>query len=85
MEQVNCTPLPPFGKRFFKRIRKLIGYCHFSHLWQAVVANSSLTGEFFEDYAEIAGIEMLLFDSETSIAGFRNRIRFNDVYYAHSK
>jgi SRSO17 transposase len=34
---------PPFGKRFFKRIRKLIGCCHFSHLWRAVVAIASLT------------------------------------------
>jgi L-arabinose isomerase len=45
----------------------------------------SLTREYIEDYAEIAGIEMLLIDSETSIAGFRDRIRFNDVYYAVSK
>ena len=34
---------PPFGKRFFKRIRKLIGSCHFSHFWRVVVAISSLT------------------------------------------
>jgi len=45
----------------------------------------SLTREYFEDYAEIAGIEMLLIDSETSIADFRERIRFNDVYYAVNK
>jgi SRSO17 transposase len=35
---------PPFGKRFFKRIRKLIGSCHFAHFWRAVCALSSLTG-----------------------------------------
>jgi len=35
---------PPFGKRFFKRIRKLIGCCHFSHFWRAVVGLASLTG-----------------------------------------
>ena len=45
----------------------------------------SLTREYIEDYAEIAGIEMLLIDNETSIAGFRDRIRFNDVYYTFSK
>ena len=42
----------------------------------------SLTREHFEDYAEIAGIEMLLIDNETSIADFRDRMRFNEVYYA---
>ena len=35
---------PPFGKRFFKRIRKLIGRCHFAHFWRAVTALASLTG-----------------------------------------
>ena len=42
----------------------------------------SLTREYLEDYAEIAGIEMLLIDNETTLAGFRDRIRINDVYYA---
>ncbi|MCL2006140.1 MAG: L-arabinose isomerase, partial [Planctomycetaceae bacterium] len=42
----------------------------------------SLTREYFEDYAEIAGIEMLLIDSETTLAEFRNQIKINDVYYA---
>ena len=42
----------------------------------------SLTSEYFEDYAEIAGIEMLLINSETTISDFRDRIKFNDVYYA---
>ena len=42
----------------------------------------SLTREYLEDYAEISGIEMLLIDNETTIAGFRDRIRFNDIYYS---
>ncbi|MCL2710520.1 MAG: L-arabinose isomerase, partial [Planctomycetaceae bacterium] len=42
----------------------------------------ALTREHFEDYAEIAGIELLLIDNETSIAEFRDRIRLNEVYYA---
>ena len=45
----------------------------------------SLTREYFEDYAEIAGIEMLLIDSATSIAEFRNQMRINDVYYAFDR
>jgi SRSO17 transposase len=35
---------PPFGKRFFRRARKLIGSCHFAHLWRAVVALASMQG-----------------------------------------
>lgn len=33
---------PPFGKRFFRRARKLLGSCHFEHLWRIVVALASL-------------------------------------------
>jgi len=36
---------PPFGKRFFKRIRKTIGCTHFSHLWRIVVGLASLPGK----------------------------------------
>ena len=42
-----------------------------------------LTGEYFEDYAEIAGIELLLIDKETTMSGFRNQMRVNDVYYGN--
>jgi hypothetical protein len=33
---------PPFGKRFFRRARKLLGACHFEHLWRIVIALASL-------------------------------------------
>jgi len=33
---------PPFGKRFFRRARKLVGSCHFEHLWRIVIALASL-------------------------------------------
>jgi SRSO17 transposase len=36
---------PPFGKRFFKRIRKIIGRGHFTHLWRLVFAIIALTGK----------------------------------------
>jgi len=35
---------PPFGKRFFKRARKLLGSCHFAHFWRAVMAIASMQG-----------------------------------------
>jgi hypothetical protein len=33
---------PPFGKRFFRRARKLIGSCHFEHFWRIVTVLASL-------------------------------------------
>jgi len=35
---------PPFGKRFFRRARKLVGSCHFGHFWRAVVSLASMQG-----------------------------------------
>jgi SRSO17 transposase len=35
---------PPFGKRFFRRVRKLIGSCHFAHFWRAVAAIAAMQG-----------------------------------------
>ena len=35
---------PPFGKRFFRRARKMIGSCHFAHFWRVVVAIAAMHG-----------------------------------------
>ena len=35
---------PPFGKRFFRRARKLIGSCHFAHFWRAVMSLAAMQG-----------------------------------------
>ena len=35
---------PPFGKRFFRRARKLIGSCHFAHFWRAVISIAAMQG-----------------------------------------
>jgi SRSO17 transposase len=35
---------PPFGKRFFRRARKLVGSCHFSHFWRAVISLAAMQG-----------------------------------------
>lgn len=44
-----------------------------------------LTPEYWEDYAEIAGIEMLHIDSGTTIQAFKDRMRWNEVYYMLNK
>jgi L-arabinose isomerase len=43
--------------------------------------SDALTGEHLEDFAEIAGIEMLLIDEHTNLREFKNNMRQNDVYY----
>jgi len=41
----------------------------------------AVTAEHLEDFAEIAGIEMLVIDRETRMREFKNEIRWNEVYY----
>ncbi|MDR0745833.1 MAG: L-arabinose isomerase [Mediterranea sp.] len=40
-----------------------------------------LTVEYLEDYAEIAGIEMLVIDENTTLTEFKKELRLNEVYY----
>ncbi|MBP8777459.1 MAG: L-arabinose isomerase [Bacteroidaceae bacterium] len=44
-----------------------------------------LTVEFLEDYADIAGIEMVVIDENTTIQDFKKELRMNDVYYLLNK
>jgi len=44
-----------------------------------------LTAEYLEDYAEMAGIEMVLIDNNTTIREFRKELFFNDVSYMLNK
>ncbi len=44
-----------------------------------------LTAEYWEDYAEIADIEMLHIDEHTTISDFKKEIRTNEVYYLLNK
>ena len=44
-----------------------------------------VTPEFWEDYAEIAGIEMVHIDKDTNIEGFKNSLRLGEVYYMLNK
>jgi L-arabinose isomerase len=44
-----------------------------------------LTAEHLEDFAEIAGMEFLLIDNHTTVAGFKKELRWNDLYYHLAK
>jgi L-arabinose isomerase len=45
----------------------------------------ALTDEYLEDYAEIAGIEKVSINQDTTISGFKKELRFNEVYYLLNK
>jgi len=45
----------------------------------------ALNAEIMEDFAEIAGIESLLIDKNTSISQFKKELRWNDIYYHLAK
>lgn len=45
----------------------------------------ALSAEYLEDYAEIADIEMITIDGDTTIGGFKKELRYNEVYYMLNK
>ena len=45
----------------------------------------ALNSEYLEDFAEIAGIEYLVIDKNTSISQFKKELRWNDIYYRLAK
>lgn len=45
----------------------------------------ALTQEYWEDYAEIAGIEMAYISKDTTIPTFKDHLRWNEVYYMLNK
>ncbi len=46
------------------------------------VFSYDVTVEHFEDFAEIAGIEMMLIDAQTNLRAFKTELRHNELYYA---
>ncbi len=44
-----------------------------------------LSAEYWEDYAEIAGIEMVHINGNTTIGEFKKELRMNEVYYLLNK
>ena len=45
----------------------------------------SLTSEHLQDYADMAGLEYLLIDEKTTVLDFRDKLRWNDLYYHLAK
>ncbi len=45
------------------------------------VFSKALTTEYFEDFAEMAGIELLVIDEETKTRQFKDQLHWNEVYY----
>lgn len=45
----------------------------------------ALTAEHLRDFAAIAGIEFLLIDEKTDVNDFREKLRWNDLYYTLAK
>jgi L-arabinose isomerase len=41
----------------------------------------SVTGEHLQDFADMAGIEFLLIDENTRVGQFKEKLRWNDLYY----
>ena len=84
------APLPklPVAQAFWKPMPNLeIG----AHAW-ILAGGTHHTGfsvaidrQFLDDYAEIAGIEMLTIDKNTTIEGFKKDIKLNEVYYFLAK
>jgi L-arabinose isomerase len=48
------------------------------------VLSAALGIEALEDFADIAGTELLLIDADTTVRGFRKEIRFNHAYYGRN-
>jgi L-arabinose isomerase len=45
------------------------------------VFSKAITTDFIEDFAEMAGIELLVIDKNTSTREFNNQLKWNEVYY----
>jgi L-arabinose isomerase len=43
--------------------------------------SQALTAEHLEDFAEIAGMEFLLIDQDTTLSAFKKELRWNEMYY----
>jgi L-arabinose isomerase len=44
----------------------------------------AVTSEHLRDFAEIAGVELVVIDKDTRLAQFENELRWNEAYYRHA-
>jgi len=70
----KITRFPFFGKRFFRRARKLVGSCEFQHLWRMVTVLAAMQGR-----RSLVRIEQLTGRQRTrqAIAYFLTRAQWN--------
>lgn len=47
--------------------------------------SKAIDKSYLEDYAEIAGIEMLVIDKDTTVSSFKKDVKLNEVYYFLNK
>ncbi len=47
--------------------------------------SQSVTAEHLEDFAQMAGIEFLVIDKNTSLAEWKKELRWNEMYYLFAK
>jgi L-arabinose isomerase len=47
----------------------------------STVFSKALTTEFIEDFAEMAGVELVVIDNKTEIRDFKEKLRRNEVYF----
>jgi len=45
------------------------------------VYSQAITTEYMEDFADIAGVELLVIDNNTSVREFKDKINANEAYY----
>jgi L-arabinose isomerase len=90
MKVVECPPMPrlPVASVLWKPDPDLktaatawiyAGGAHHTSFSQA------LTAEHLEDFASMAGIELVLIDEKCTVSEFRKELRWNDLYYHLNK
>ena len=47
--------------------------------------SQAVTTECLQDFAEMAGIELLLIDKDTTVTDFKKELRWNEMFYSFTK
>lgn len=47
--------------------------------------SNAITAQYLEDFADMAGVEMLLIDENTKLSEFKKEIRWNSIFYQFEK